>query len=625
MIKLQSYEEFVKDTRIRTNYALNRILWYFLITGPAIALGIWAGIFNVINPSSCLIITAIILALALTHLLLCKKKPDAKITSYFALVALDILLVYMANSHVGIYLTYCLVPALSLLYCDRKIFLFASVVNYIAMGIATYTTSPFYSSFSLLYPKSLDWFINYFGGYTIESVIVFFAASTLSKFATSHLKKLYENQHDLEDREIQISDQLDILKPMSEVYQTLNLVDLENEMISGINEFKKMEKISINEGARSSYNSNILKTILYEYKEPFSTFTDLSTLRERMKGKKKITLEIRDSISGWLRCQYICIGESKDGIVNKVVYTIENVNEEKRREERLIHMSNTDELTKLYNRRSYENDVKAFYIDALDNNFVIFSVDINGLKQTNDTLGHDAGDQLIIGAAACLLKVFGNMGKIYRVGGDEFIIMLHRFGDVSDLKQKLVDTAANWSGSKVKKLTFSIGYACKCNNLNATYKDLEREADKMMYHDKELFYSQRGTDRRGVQVAYNAICDSYEKILKIDIEKDTFKIIKILDDEKDEETGYNDKLSEWLKNFGSLGFMHPDDLEEYNNRTDINYLRDYFSKNDKNNAQFLKIFYRRRRGDDFHHSLMEIASVNDNSNEFFLYVKNIDK
>ena len=77
-----------------------------------------------------------------------------------------------------------------------------------------------------------------------------------------------------------------------------------------------------------------------------------------------------------------------------------------------------DVLTGFLNRRSYEEDVKAFAGDALPEDLVYVAIDINGLKGVNDQYGHDAGDKLICGAARCIEEVFGGKGKTYRIGGD---------------------------------------------------------------------------------------------------------------------------------------------------------------------------------------------------------------
>lgn len=624
MKNLQSYEKFLDDTRINTNNTLNHVLWYFLIVGIAVAFGINAGMFPEIKYESCFVITIIILVLAYSHRLLCKKKPKSKLTSFFALISLDVLLVYMVNSHLGIYLTYCLVPTLSLLYCDHKVFVAASVVNYIAMAIGTFMISPFFASYSTLYPDSLIWFVNNFAGYTIEAIVMYCAGSAVCKFATTHVRELYKKQHELEESSLQIRNQLDVLKSMSEVYQVLNLVDFELGTETSMNELDKDEKFSVDGEARVFCNREILETVLLEYRDSFAAFTDLSTLRKRMKGKKTITMEVQDSIAGWLRCQYISLGGIQDGNSDKFVYTIENVVEEKRREERLIRISNTDELTKLHNRRSFENDIKKYNIEMVEDDFVIFAIDINGLKQTNDNFGHDAGDELIQGAGICLLKVFGNIGKIYRVGGDEFIVLLNYTGNIPELKRRLKETAEKWNGEKVKNLDFSVGYACKCDYPVASFKELEKKADKMMYSDKEMYYCQRGVDRRGMQMAYGAICSSYIKILKIDLNSDSFKVIKVLDEES---YGSMTKISEWFVNFEKSGNVHSGDVPEYRRLTNLEFLREHFRKEESAAVgEPVRFFYRRKYGDAYCRTLMEIVPIEGNVNplELFLYVKNID-
>lgn len=50
----------------------------------------------------------------------------------------------------------------------------------------------------------------------------------------------------------------------------------------------------------------------------------------------------------------------------------------------------------------------------------VIMMDVNGLKTVNDSCGHMAGDELIIGAAKCIQTSMGEYGKVYRVGGDEF-------------------------------------------------------------------------------------------------------------------------------------------------------------------------------------------------------------
>ena len=85
----------------------------------------------------------------------------------------------------------------------------------------------------------------------------------------------------------------------------------------------------------------------------------------------------------------------------------------------LENMSYKDALTKLGNRFLVEKFVK-----RLDKNKCIGAVycDITGLKNVNDTQGHEAGDKLILRASDCLKKIFSDYG-IFRIGGDEFLVL----------------------------------------------------------------------------------------------------------------------------------------------------------------------------------------------------------
>lgn len=290
--------------------------------------------------------------------------------------------------------------------------------------------------------------------------------------------------------------------------------------------------------------------------------------------------------------------------------------------ERLVIDSITDELTHLFNRRSYEEDFKRYRDVPVEDDFIIFSIDINGLKQMNDSLGHDVGDELITGSAKCITNAFAGSGKVYRVGGDEFMAVVYTDNDGKFFKDKIIEETLLWKGEKVKEISLSIGYAAKRDFPELSLIELKKTSDKMMYKDKDNYYKTKGIDRRGQREAFNAICKSYTKILKINLTTDSYGIIQMNSNEKAAEMGFSEKISEWLHGFGKSGQVHPDDLDEYLSKTDINYLRGYF----KNGCSSIGVFYRRREGDSFRAVMMEMLPAEDYSNEnqsLFLYVKDI--
>lgn len=161
----------------------------------------------------------------------------------------------------------------------------------------------------------------------------------------------------------------------------------------------------------------------------------------------------------------------------------------RRRSEELAKASLVDELTLLYNRRAFEQDKAELAKGVLSDELVCVAVDVNGLKTINDTLGHNAGDELIQGAAACLKQCLGRHGKVYRIGGDEFAALLYlREGEQARVERDLASAAAAWTGSIVKRLSMACGFAARREFPQENVADLCRIADKRMYDDKTRYY-----------------------------------------------------------------------------------------------------------------------------------------
>lgn len=164
--------------------------------------------------------------------------------------------------------------------------------------------------------------------------------------------------------------------------------------------------------------------------------------------------------------------------------------------EQQVKLSN-DPLIGVGSRFAYMDAVKVCS-NSLPADFVVFLIDINGLKCVNDSIGHEAGDELICGAADCIRKTVGKKGQTFRIGGDEFVVfasMTKKQIETSlpDLKKK----TSQWSGEKVKSLSLSTGYAIAKEHKELSVAELVKEADKAMYKQKKEYYQIEGRDRRG--------------------------------------------------------------------------------------------------------------------------------
>ncbi|MCR5487535.1 MAG: sensor domain-containing diguanylate cyclase [Lachnospiraceae bacterium] len=163
----------------------------------------------------------------------------------------------------------------------------------------------------------------------------------------------------------------------------------------------------------------------------------------------------------------------------------------------LLQLSNTDQLTGGLNRMSYGIALSELSKKPIDDDFVYISIDLNGLKQVNDTFGHLFGDELIRGASECLREALGDFGKAYRIGGDEFAALIHAEEKSLDgILEKLNALAKAWKGSTVKELSFSVGHASHQEFPEASMETLIKTADQRMYDAKREHYLSMGIDRR---------------------------------------------------------------------------------------------------------------------------------
>ena len=200
-VSTQEYEDFLVNNRIKVNKYLNVVLWFFVLTGPAIAAGVKAEFFHDIRYTTCIVISAVMAILSGIHFLLLKKIPRSAFTGVFALTVLNFLLVYMSYSHINIRITWFLVPLLSLLLCDKYVYFYAVILNFILMTITTWISAPYFVGLRSDYDKPISYFVDIMGGYTIESLIMFASGFILGKIALEHFRELFRQNKVIQEQE----------------------------------------------------------------------------------------------------------------------------------------------------------------------------------------------------------------------------------------------------------------------------------------------------------------------------------------------------------------------------------------------------------------------------------------
>lgn len=290
--------------------------------------------------------------------------------------------------------------------------------------------------------------------------------------------------------------QFSILLSMSKVYQSMHLIDLKEDTYvdySAYTQFSK--KRNIMPGAARWLYRFMDQQTADEDKVMVRQFVELSTVAKRIRSKKSISLDYMTANGLWFRVSFVVIRRYSSGDLSTLLLITRNIDSEKRKEESLLYASHTDELTQCRNRRAYLEDVQTTL--AMHMPFVYVAMDVNGLKQVNDTIGHEGGDELLKGAASCMKQCFGSYGKVYRMGGDEFAAILAVDKErLKDIQRDFKETTSRWSGRLVSTLRVACGYVYSQDVSWTSMEDIERIGDQRMYAEKETYYSRAENNRR---------------------------------------------------------------------------------------------------------------------------------
>ena len=159
--------------------------------------------------------------------------------------------------------------------------------------------------------------------------------------------------------------------------------------------------------------------------------------------------------------------------------------------------SETDVMTGLYNRRAFDKMMDEIRNHGLIRDISIVIVDVNGLKQVNDEKCHLAGYELIMKTAESINELYGNHGKAFRIGGDEFsIVIVEPLDDVQECVKQIRARTSKCELEYSESLSVAIGVARGEDYTDLSVDELFDLADKAMYSDKEAYYSDKRHERR---------------------------------------------------------------------------------------------------------------------------------
>lgn len=155
------------------------------------------------------------------------------------------------------------------------------------------------------------------------------------------------------------------------------------------------------------------------------------------------------------------------------------------------HLSVTDALTGLYNRRHFDNMIEREFLRAqrYSNELSIALIDIDFFKKVNDTYGHLCGDYVLKEVAYLTLETFRKTDMVFRYGGEEILVILTETPlekaviPLERLRKSIESYPFNYDGQDIR-ITVSIGAEAISPGIS-DFENLIGRADKALYHAKE--------------------------------------------------------------------------------------------------------------------------------------------
>lgn len=228
-------------------------------------------------------------------------------------------------------------------------------------------------------------------------------------------------------------------------------------------------------------------TVTEDYVEEVKAFTNLATLEQRLENSIFIEHEFVGKIAGWCRHQFIVADRDAKGHILHVIYTVEIINEAKKRENHLRYLAQTDMLTGLNNRGSGEQKVKKLLQQGQPGALAL--IDCDRFKSINDTYGHMVGDQVLIALAEAIAKCIHKGDIALRLGGDEFAIYMINIVDKENAKVHIQHVFDEVNKIHIPQIYgypihISMGVTFFQPETPMKFDHLYQQADKAMYESK---------------------------------------------------------------------------------------------------------------------------------------------
>lgn len=314
----------------------------------------------------------------------------------------------------------------------------------------------------------------------------------ISRLLDSYMFENFTGSESVEDCLEKISSSVYLIKPFEWYYLCLESNWLEEDMctVKGYSPVMNTVIGCINARCQEDYRHSFISMDSSREFDISLMLPQLYEEREKPSVFYFVPMHFKDRALGYsvLRCD--CDQKLKIGTVfRNWVRNVNNALEMVRVQHRLMAFSERDAMTGLYNRRGMEARVRSMAAKGgVRDSWLVFVIDMDGLKFINDTYGHSEGDYGIAAVASASGQIARSSEICVRAGGDEFYIIglgeYNYIDAIVRIEKFNLALAEENKAEKPYEISASIGFCCEPFSSGADINDVIRLADGRMYESK---------------------------------------------------------------------------------------------------------------------------------------------
>ena len=280
------------------------------------------------------------------------------------------------------------------------------------------------------------------------------------------------------------------MQAMADIYVAFLKIDLKDDTFDCMQGTPALEKLIA--GDFTCYSQRVAALVgqltAEKFRDLVMKFVSTDTLEERLQGMKSISLEFLDVSGKWIRIRYVVIDRDEEGKIWHLLLAFESIDEDRKQQEKLRHLSETDLMTGIKNRGCGEMLIRNAVLERKSGMFCL--MDVDSFKSINDSYGHAIGDKVIVAIADCMKKVFRDSDIVFRLGGDEFAVFADGVNDrqVGErIIRRFFACVEQISIPELmdRKITVSLGATFYPAGLADSFEALYQRADEGTYESKK--------------------------------------------------------------------------------------------------------------------------------------------